>query len=110
MARGGYRPGAGRPKGAAGTSKEVRKAERKLAAGGVRGFATALEFAMSVINDPAADMNDKIRLAVAAMPFQHAKLAEKAQGKRAGQVEKAREIAKGRFAPPSPPRLIVDNA
>lgn len=110
MARGGYRPGAGRPKGATGTSKEVRKAEQKLAAGGGRGFATALEFAMSVINDPKADMSDKIRLAVAAMPFQHAKLAEKAQGKRADQADKAKKAASGKFAPPAPPKLVIDNS
>ncbi len=108
MARGGFRTGAGRPKGARQSSKKVVAAEKALKVG--RKFATALDFAMDVINDPAADMNDRVRLAVAVLPFQHAKIAEQVPGKKEQKSEKAKEVARGRFAPPSPPKLIVNNA
>ncbi len=72
MPRGGARAGAGRPKGS-GSSKGIHSVVGALQAGdtGSRRFETALAFAMSVINDPVADMNDKIRLAMRQRcPFQ----------------------------------------
>lgn len=50
---------------------------------------------MAVINDPTADMADKVRLAVAAMPFQHGKIAEVAPGKKVNAEQAAREAAAG---------------
>ena len=72
MSRGGYRPGAGRKKA------QVALAEAVLGTGRMHTaeFETALEFAMTAINDPAVSMTDKIRLACAAMPYQHARQAE----------------------------------
>jgi phage-related minor tail protein len=72
-------------------------------------FETALEFAMSVINDTAADMNDKIRLAIAAMPFQHPKLAEQSAGKKVEAAAAAGRAASGRYATARPPKLVVNN-
>jgi hypothetical protein len=82
MPSGGSRPGAGRPRGSTSSKRlrtEIATIQRDISS---RRFKTALEFAMSVINDPNADMNDKIRLAIAAMPFQHPKLAERPAGKK----------------------------
>lgn len=107
---GGFRPGAGRPKK---VDPAVVSAEKALNSGkkGKR-FRTALDFAMAVINgDVAADMEAKIRLAIAVLPFQHPKLAEQAATKKEQKVEAAKRIASsGMFAVPEPPRLIVDNA
>ncbi|NVO13885.1 MAG: hypothetical protein HXX10_07600 [Rhodoplanes sp.] len=149
MARGGYRPGAGRPAGprpakivtelekaakAAALVARAERAERAAAppslpqsppAPGVSmltggdpsavavpppgGFKTALEFAMAVINDPAAAMNARTALAIAAMPYQHPKLAEKTTKKDEAAAAARKAASAGRYAPPAPPRLAVDN-
>lgn len=58
-------------------------------------FKTALEFAMATINDPLAEMADKVRLAIAAMPFQHGKIAEIAPGKKEQAEKEALKAAEG---------------
>jgi len=68
-----------------------------------------MEYAMSVINDPTAEVSDKIRLAVAILPFQNAKAAETAPGKREQAADAAKTAANGRFATPPPPKLVVVN-
>ncbi|MFH5927069.1 hypothetical protein [Roseomonas xinghualingensis] len=73
-------------------------------------FTTALDFAMAAINgDVEADLDSKVRLAIAAMPFQHAKLESAAPGKKQQRQESAEKSAAGRFAPPAPPKLVVNN-
>lgn len=153
MARGGFRPGAGRPRksgakpdakatvigvnddaqtGAAKPKKRVRKpreaepigtaAQRVLeqAAQGSekasgRKFKDALDFAMAVMNGDVegAEMADRVRLAVAAMPFQHPKLAEKPATKGDQKTANAKSAALGKYAPPPPPgsrpKVVVDN-
>ncbi|WP_454917320.1 hypothetical protein [Xanthobacter sediminis] len=79
-----------------------------------RKFANALDFAMAVLNDEidGVEMADKVRMAVAAMPFQHPKLAEKPATKGEERAEKAKAAASGRYAPPPPPgrpKVVVDN-
>jgi len=102
MARGGYRPSAGRPKGSTAVSPAVKTAEADLSAGPVscdaeksKKHESALAFAMSVINDPKADMPDKIRLAIAAMPFQHARLSELPVGKKEREQADANNAGAG---------------
>ncbi len=63
MARGGARPGAGRPKNAR-TSTE---AERKAAAVGI----SPLDYMLAVINDERADEARRDQMAIAAAPFIH---------------------------------------
>lgn len=64
---------------------------------------------LKAVSLPARSMTLKtIAQAVAVM--KEVDNASGAKGKRAEQAEKAKEVARGRFAPPSPPRLIVDNA
>jgi hypothetical protein len=68
-------------------------------------FETALDFAMSVINDPDAPLEAKLRLARAVLPYQEARI-ESAAG--AGKKERARvaaeHAAQGAFEPPPLPR------
>ncbi|MBP8234618.1 MAG: hypothetical protein KAY22_20185 [Rhizorhabdus sp.] len=72
-------------------------------------FSSSIEFAMSVINDPNADTADKIRLAIALMPFQAPKLAEK----KADDGKGGKRSVSSKFAPPPPPgskpQLAVSN-
>ncbi|WP_207479554.1 hypothetical protein [Arenibaculum pallidiluteum] len=120
MARGGFRPGAGRPKGAKKATPAVKKAEAVLdqaaaaapeAPAPKRRFATALDFAMAAINGELPDIEsaDRTRLAIAAMPYQHPKLAEQAPGKKAEKEKAAEQAGKGRFAAPAGPRLVASN-
>ncbi|MFG1349082.1 hypothetical protein [Xanthobacter autotrophicus] len=80
-----------------------------------RKFETALEFALAVMNGEVlgAEVADMVRMAIAAMPFQHAKLAEKPATKGETKADKAKAAASGKFAPPPPPgsrpKVVVDN-
>lgn len=72
MARGGARPGAGRPKGAGkgssvkATAEQAVKAAKKLRL-------SPLEYMLSVMNDAEADPARRDRMAQAAAPFVHPK-------------------------------------
>lgn len=82
MARGGYRPGAGRPKGAK-TVKDVSLVSGKT------GSLTPLEYMLRVMNDSEADPARRDRMAQAAAPFVHARAGEtgkKAQAEQAAQT------------------------
>ena len=68
MARGGFRPGAGRPAGAQ-NKRTVEQAEAIIASG-----MTPLEYLTSVYQDPGADEAKRIDAAKAAAPYVHAKL------------------------------------
>ena len=74
MARGGYRVGAGRPKGTGkGRTAETLTEARKL----------PLEYMLDVMNDPEADQVRRDRMAIAAAPFVHARgVEEPAKGKK----------------------------
>jgi hypothetical protein len=90
MARGGYRPGAGRPKQASRlptTPTEVRIAAH---AAGI----TPLEYMLGVLNDPAADSARRDRMAVAAAPFVHPR-AEVMAGKKEAARAAARTAGEG---------------
>ena len=84
MARGGYRPGSGRPrKGEAAPQDEARVASESDET------VTPLEYMLRVVNDPAADQMRRDRMAIAAAPFVHPKAGEPI-GKKAERVEKAK--------------------
>lgn len=122
MARGGYRPGAGRPKGTTkkGSGKRpsssVVAAARKAVAASEEVLAlapdseTPLAYMLSVMNDPSMDEARRDKMAVAAAPFVHPRMADNRFGKRDGEKEAASRAGKtGRFAPPDAPKLVVDN-
>jgi hypothetical protein len=80
--RGGKRPGAGRPKGAA--SKANEEARREAAATGE----TPQQYMLRVMRDEAADTDRRDRMAIAAAPYQHARLtAVEHMGKGGGPIE-----------------------
>lgn len=71
MARGGLRPGAGRPKGARSIKetkipKDIKRAARKAKQ-------TPLEYMLGVMNDISADDARRDRMAVAAAPYTHSR-------------------------------------
>lgn len=120
---GGARPGAGRkPKAkpaeqvaaisaaqspvsqAAPVGSEVLPAVRPLFDGKTRTPIELLELAM---NDPAVDVKDRIRAAVAAAQYRHYKLGD--GGKKDETEAKAKKASAGRFAPKAAPKLVVNN-
>jgi hypothetical protein len=68
MARGGQRPGSGRPRGMQ-NKRTVEQAEAVVASG-----MTPLEYLTRVYQDPAVDEAKRIDAAKAAAPYVHAKL------------------------------------
>lgn len=123
MPRGGWRPGAGRkPKGARPAQPpQVPAAPAAVPAGQVAaeplpappvtapGQQTPLEYMLDVMNDPTADPHRRDRMAVAAAQYMHRRSAEDTVGKREQAQAAAEEAARGRFAPRTPPRLVVSN-
>ena len=104
MARGGYRPGAGRPTGT--TKAQKQKDAENEAANEAKGK-TPLEYMLSIMNDAEADAARRDRMAIAAAPFVHSRAGE--VGKKDAKKEAAEAAAKGKFAPKAPPRLVVSN-
>lgn len=120
---GGYRPGSGRKpskiSAAARQLAEALVADTRTATVPVgpdgeplkqRKFKDSLSYAMSVINDPTVPGDRKDRLAIAAMPFQHAKIAEKPIGKKEQQARDAKSAGNGSdwddlMAKPLTPRM-----
>lgn len=133
MAKGGYRPGAGRPKG---SGKKIK--EQKLANGGPvkksalpmlgeipghavypppavesialpAGHVEPLVYMLNVINDPEADAERRDRMAIAAAPFRHPRLEKATMSKKDDAANAAKDAAVGNFATPSAPKLVVNN-
>lgn len=113
MARGGYRPGAGRP---VGTTKEA-PAKKKAVVNSKKideknteniekaNWKTPLDYMMGVLNDPAVDEARRDRLAIAAAPFMHARVGE--SGKKEERTQAAKKASGGKFAPVAPPLRLV---
>lgn len=114
MARGGARPGAGRPPGSK-KARSERIAKEVSSAGApppdAKAFADAEQFLMSVINDPSVPREDKLRAAQAVIPFQKPKLADKPAGKKQEAADRAASATGGAnpFAPRPAPKLAIDN-
>ncbi len=116
MARGGYRPGAGRPKGAKGNkvsgSVEKSRGEKPTLPADVAAEAAAenltpLDYMLKVMND--ATIKDDVRrdrMAIAACPFIHARPSE-GNGKKQDKGERAKAAGLGKFAPSAPPLKLV---
>lgn len=105
MARGGYRPGAGRPRKAEKRSDE--QAKESPAPVLPTEARTPLEFMLAVMNDPAQSDSRRDRMAIAAAPFVHQKAGE--QGKKEERAEAAKKASTGKFSAGTPPKLTVVN-
>jgi hypothetical protein len=104
MARGGYRPGAGRPK-----SARV-KTKIEVAVEAIDADQTPLEYMLTVMNDGKADKARRDRMAIAAAPFLHAKAEAEQEGKKAQRQASAEKASSaGKFAVPDGPKLVVNN-
>jgi hypothetical protein len=68
MARGGYRPNSGRPKGS--TNKLDQEARKKAIETGI----SPLEYLLGVMRNPEMDLEKRIDAAKAAAPYVHARL------------------------------------
>ncbi len=113
MARGGYRAGAGRPRGAASAklSKKDVKAVKKSAK---LSEMTPLEYMLAVMNSTEADDERRDRMAIAAAPYVHEKAADKKLGKKEQKLESAKKaenvFTAQRKIPNSKPQIVVNNA
>src|SRR5687767_6713638 len=117
MARGGYRPGAGRPRKAGKRSGETSKPavrdtpDAQDAPDDVpvnpTESRTPLEFMLAVMNDPGQSPNRRDRMAIAAAPFIHERAGEK--GKKEEKAEAAKRAGTGKFAPAAPPKAVLVN-
>lgn len=113
MAKGGYRPNAGRPKGAKnkatiGLPRDIRNTTDIATAAHKSGL-SPLDYMLSVMRDDTIDGNRRDRMAVAAAPFVHSKAEAADGGKKAQKQASAEKAANGKFAPRTGPRLAVDN-
>ena len=101
MARGGYRPGAGRPKGIDKQNQE--RLAQKIANADPN--MTPLDFILSIVRDPTEDMDTRLRAAAIAAPFCHAKAGEK--GKKDERKDAAAKASMGKFMTPAAPMRLV---
>jgi hypothetical protein len=111
MARGGARPGAGRPRKIAAepaASKPVRRkpAAKKKAEAPI----SPLDYMLRVMLDPEADPQRRDRMAMAAAPFLHARPNDSKPGKKEAAAEAAKQVAGGRFGARPRPLKLVGNA
>ena len=103
MAKGGYRPGAGRPKGSRNKTRIETPADIQSAAAYKN--MTPLDYMLKVMRDPREDAGRRDRMAIAAAPFCHVR-----KGEGNGKTEKlsrAKEASVGKFAPMKPPLKLV---
>lgn len=104
MARGGYRPGAGRPKSA--SVKTEVEARRE----GEKANMAPLDYMLSVMNDSAADEARRDKMAIAAAPYVHAKAEDAKAGKKAERQANADSASSaGKYAVRTAPTLVVNN-
>jgi hypothetical protein len=104
MARGGYRPGAGRPR--KDKSSNVGRKERKAAPRVVlvppdgyrqlpEGMERPLNYMLRVMNDPEVEPARRDKMAIAAAPFCHQRVADNRVGKKETEAEAAKTAGAG---------------
>src|SRR5690554_2149430 len=96
MARGGYRPGAGRPKGARSVKESAPgplPADIKTAAR--KSKLSPLDYMLAVMNDDEAEAARRDRMAIAAAPCVPARPGDRPQGKKEAAQEAAQTAGAG---------------
>ena len=101
--KGGYRVGAGRPKGSRNKTRNETSAD--IEASAVAENMTPLEYMLKVMRDPREDAGRRDRMAIAAAPYCHARKGE-SNGK-ADKMNRATIAGAGKFAPMKPPLKLV---
>jgi hypothetical protein len=113
MARGGYRPGSGRPHKE--PAPKVKPASRAALPAGDEGEPGAalnpLEYMLGVMNSDAATPARRDRMAMAAAPFVHPRAVPAAGGQKVERQAVAEDAANSgsKYAPPPGPKLVVSN-
>jgi hypothetical protein len=106
MAKGGYRPGAGRPKG----SKNKNQTKPVENTGNQPDHPAEdlapLAYMLKVMNNPKEDPSRRDRMAIAAAPFVHSRPSE-GKGKKQDKIERAKAAASGKFATMNSPFRVV---
>lgn len=110
MARGGYRPGAGRKKGSKAKGGPAKPKKPGIPAD-IQAEAEAaemepLDYMKKVMRDENADPERRDRMAVAAAPYCHSRKGEGA-GKKDEQGARARAAGAGKFAAGKAPLKVV---
>lgn len=105
MARGGFRVGSGRPKGAKTKSKKNTDAARDIKEAAAFKNMTPLEYMLQIMRDPTEDADRRARMAIAACPFVHARATE--LGKKEQKAIDAKLASHGKFKPGRPPLTRV---
>jgi hypothetical protein len=103
MAKGGYRPGAGRPKGSRNKTRLETQADIQSAAAFEN--MTPLDYMLKVMRDQREDAGRRDRMAIAAAPFCHVRKGE-GNGK-TEKINRATIAGGGKFAPMKPPLKLV---
>lgn len=104
MASGGFRPGAGRPKGAKAPKAKPIKVASDIKRAARQSGMSPLDYMLTVMNDGDSDSDRRDRMAIAAAPYVHARASDLAGGKKEQQQEAAERVsADGKFATPPPP-------
>jgi hypothetical protein len=114
MARGGFRPGAGRPKGSGKaplapvitpTVTASVPVPADIAEAAAEVGLTPLAYLTQVMRDRNAEVLRRDRAAALLLPFVHPKAGD--SGKKTTAAEAARFAATGKYAPGEPPKLAV---
>lgn len=106
MASGGFRSGAGRPKGAKAPKAKPIKVAPDIKRAARQSGMSPLDYMLTVMNDNSADSERRDRMAVAAAPYCHARASDAVGGKKEqAQAEAERLADDGRFAVPAPPKV-----
>lgn len=104
MASGGYRPSAGRPKGAKAPKAKPIKVPSDIKTAARKSGMTPLDYMLTVMNDVTAESERRDRMAVSAAPYVHARPSDTAGGKKEQQLAEAEKVTgSGKFATPPPP-------
>lgn len=108
MARGGYRAGAGRPRGTPNvklskTEEKVIKKSAKLEK------KSPLEYMLDVMNSEDVDDDRRDKMAIAAAPYVHQRAADQKLGKKEQKIEAAKNAKNIYATRRDGPKLAVDN-
>lgn len=96
---GGYRAGSGRK------PKPVKVTPILGVTNGVS--LTPLEYALAIMNDASQSDDRRDKMAIAILPYCQSKMGE--LGIKAKAQDHAQKVSRGKFAPSSAPKLVVDN-
>ena len=118
MARGGYRPGGGRPKGAKDTKPRKKRGGAKSAKPktpkpppdvqdeAFNSNLTPLDYMLKIMRDRCQPPDRRDRMAQLAAPYVHPRAGE-GKGKKEEKADRAKAAGSGKFAPARPPLSVV---